>query len=148
MKRFAFLAVLLFSSYAQINAQNYKKPEFFAGYSFESLSSGITSSDIKATGATQTSLDNRFKLNGFNVSGAGGTGFSLSGAVGSAVAAITAAFAFRFLGASAVSGALSHSGLAPQTSHMAQDSHFGVSPKCRQIWRWRHFPDSANRRTA
>jgi opacity protein-like surface antigen len=71
MKRFAFLAVLIFFSQALTNAQNEKKPEFFAGYSFESLSSGITSSDIQATGATQTSLDNRFKLNGFNVSGAG-----------------------------------------------------------------------------
>ena len=70
MKRFAFLAVILFSSYALASAQNEKKPELFAGYSFESVNSGVTSSDVLATGVTQTSLDNRFNLNGFNVSGA------------------------------------------------------------------------------
>jgi opacity protein-like surface antigen len=69
MKRFAFLAVILFASYALASAQNEKKPEFFAGYSFESVNSGVTSSDVLATGVTQTSLDNRFNLNGFNVSG-------------------------------------------------------------------------------
>jgi opacity protein-like surface antigen len=69
MKRFAFLAVILFSTYGLSSAQNDKKPEFFAGYSFESVNSGITSSDLQAAGTTQTSLDNRFNLNGFNVSG-------------------------------------------------------------------------------
>jgi len=70
MKRFAFLAVILFSAYALASAQNDKKPEFFAGYSYESVNSGITSSDIQTTGGAQTSLDNRFNLNGFNASGA------------------------------------------------------------------------------
>ena len=48
MKRFAFLAVILFSTYGLTSAQNDKKPEFFAGYSFESVNSGITSSDLQA----------------------------------------------------------------------------------------------------
>ena len=70
MKRFAFFAVVLFSSYSLTNAQNEKKPEFFAGYSYESVNSGITSSDLQSTGLGQTSLDNRFNLNGLNLSGA------------------------------------------------------------------------------
>src|SRR6266478_2195965 len=70
MKRFAFIAVILFSSYELASAQNEKKHELFAGYSFESVKYGVNSSDVMATGVTQTSLDNRFNLNGFNVSGA------------------------------------------------------------------------------
>jgi opacity protein-like surface antigen len=70
MKRFAFLAVILSTACLLTSAQNEKKPEFFAGYSYESVNSGITSSDNQATGVTQTSLDNRFNLNGFNASGA------------------------------------------------------------------------------
>ncbi len=70
MKRLAILAVILFSTYALASAQNEKKPEFFAGYSFESVNSGVNSSDVLGTGVTQTSLDNRFNLNGFNISGA------------------------------------------------------------------------------
>ncbi len=70
MKRLAILAVILFSTYALASAQNEKKPEFFAGYSFESVNSGVNSSDVLGTGVTQTSLDNRFSLNGFNISGA------------------------------------------------------------------------------
>ena len=69
MKRFAFLAAIIFSTCALCNAQDEKKPEFFAGYSYESINSGVTGSDILNTGVTQTSLDNRFNLNGFNVSG-------------------------------------------------------------------------------
>jgi opacity protein-like surface antigen len=70
MKRFCFLAVILFSSHVLASAQDEKKPEFFAGYSFESVNSGVNSSDVLGTGVTQTSLDNRFNLNGFNISGA------------------------------------------------------------------------------
>ena len=70
MKRFAFLALILFSSHVLASAQDEKKPEFFAGYSFESVNSGVNSSDVFGTGVTQTSLDNRFNLNGLNVSGA------------------------------------------------------------------------------
>jgi len=61
----AFLIILL--TYASVLAQNEKKPEFFAGYSFESVNTGISSSDFTAT---TTSLDNRFKLNGLNLSAA------------------------------------------------------------------------------
>jgi opacity protein-like surface antigen len=68
MKRFAFLAVILFLTHALASAQNEKKPEFFAGYSFESVNSGVSTGDLLATGVTQTSLDNRFNLNGVNVS--------------------------------------------------------------------------------
>src|SRR5258706_13159839 len=60
----AFLIILL--TYASVLAQNEKKPEFFAGYSFESVNTGIRSSDFTAT----TSLDNRFKTNGLNLSAA------------------------------------------------------------------------------
>jgi opacity protein-like surface antigen len=67
MKRFTLLAIVLFSSYATSVAQSEKKPEIFAGYSFESVNTGISSSDLTAT---TTSLDNRFKANGFNLSAA------------------------------------------------------------------------------
>src|SRR5258706_13482384 len=70
MKNFALLLlflILLLISYAPVFAQNEKKPEFFAGYSFESVNTGISSSDF--TAAT-TSLDNRFKTNGLNLSAA------------------------------------------------------------------------------
>ncbi len=60
-----FLIILL--TYASALGQNEKKPEFFAGYSFESVNTGISSSDFTAT---TTSLDNRFKLNGLNLSAA------------------------------------------------------------------------------
>ena len=70
MKRFAFLALTLLSIYAQDHAQSDKKPEFFAGYSYESVATGVTSSDLQTAGITQTSLDERFNLNGFNLSGA------------------------------------------------------------------------------
>ena len=68
MKRFDFLAVILLASCALTNAQT-EKPEFFAGYSYESVNSGITSSDT-VNGTVQSSLDSRFNLNGFNLSGA------------------------------------------------------------------------------
>ena len=67
MKYFALLMITLFVIYASAFAQNEKKPEFFAGYSFESVNTGISSSDFTAT---TTSLDNRFKLNGLNLSAA------------------------------------------------------------------------------
>jgi opacity protein-like surface antigen len=70
MKNFAlllFLVIMLLISYASVFAQNEKKPEFFAGYSFESINTGVSSSDFTAT---TTSLDNRFKVNGLNLSAA------------------------------------------------------------------------------
>ena len=71
MTKFAFLAVVVFSSVALANAQADNKSEFFAGYSYEDVNSGITNSDIGGTGITQTSLVNRFHLNGVNLSGTG-----------------------------------------------------------------------------
>ena len=67
MKTFALLIIVLFVSYASVFAQSDKKPEFFAGYSFESVNTGVSSSDLTAT---TTSLDNRFKANGLNLSAA------------------------------------------------------------------------------
>ena len=69
MKTLALLVALLIIllTYASVLAQNEKKPEFFAGYSFESVNTGVSSSDFTAT---TTSLDNRFKLNGLNLSAA------------------------------------------------------------------------------
>jgi len=61
------LIIILLISYASVFAQNEKKPEFFAGYSFESVNTGVSSSDFTAT---TTSLDNRFKTNGLNLSAA------------------------------------------------------------------------------
>jgi opacity protein-like surface antigen len=65
MKNFVLLAVTVISSYGSVLAQSEKKPEFFAGYSFESINTGVSSSDLTST---TTSLDNRFKLNGFHLS--------------------------------------------------------------------------------
>jgi hypothetical protein len=67
MKRLALLTIALFSSYALASAQTLKMPEFFAGYSYESVDTGIKSTDFTTT---TTSFDNRFKLNGFNFSAA------------------------------------------------------------------------------
>src|SRR3977135_4463274 len=69
MKTLALLIALLniLLTYVSVLAQNEKKSEFFAGYSFESVNTGISSSDFTAT---TTSLDNRFKTNGLNLSAA------------------------------------------------------------------------------
>jgi opacity protein-like surface antigen len=67
MKRLALLTIALISSFASVSAQTEKKPEFFAGYSYESVDTGIKSTDFTST---TTSYDNRFKLNGFHFSAA------------------------------------------------------------------------------
>ncbi len=67
MKQFALLVIIGLFSVSSVFAQNEKKPEFFAGYSFETVETGATSTDL----GTTTSLDNRFKANGFNLSAAG-----------------------------------------------------------------------------
>jgi hypothetical protein len=54
----------------------------------------------------------------------------------------------RDAGALRISGADIHSKCAAKTSHAAQLSHFGVSPKCRQICLCLHTSPSANRRIA
>jgi hypothetical protein len=68
MKRLALLAIVITAGYASAVAQTEKKPEFFAGYSFESADSGIKSTDLTFT---TTSLNNRFHLNGLNLSATG-----------------------------------------------------------------------------
>ena len=68
MKEFALVIITLIVTHASAFAQSDKKPEFFGGYSYENVNTGIRSSDFSAT---TTSLDNRFKLNGLNLSAAG-----------------------------------------------------------------------------
>jgi opacity protein-like surface antigen len=68
MKRLALLTIALFTSSAIASAQTDKKPEFFAGYSYESVDTGIKSTDLTAT---TTSLDSRFNSNGLNLSATG-----------------------------------------------------------------------------
>ena len=67
MKNVVLLAVILVFVYGSALAQADKKPEFFAGYSYENLGTGVSSSDFTAT---TTSLDNRFNLNGVHLSAA------------------------------------------------------------------------------
>ena len=67
MKRITLLGVIVLSAFATSVAQNDKKPEFFAGYSFETVNTGVTSTDLNTT----TTLDNRFKTNGLNLAGTG-----------------------------------------------------------------------------
>src|ERR1700722_10254851 len=43
-------------------------------------------------------------------------------------------------------GVASQSGWEPQTSQASQVCHLGVSPKWRQIWRWRQLVDSTKSR--
>src|SRR6266478_7583180 len=68
MKRLALLTIALLAGYTIASAQADKKPEFFAGYSYESIDTGIKSTDLVTT---TTSLDKSFKLNGLNLSGTG-----------------------------------------------------------------------------
>jgi len=65
MKRFSLLAIVFLSGLVSVFAQD-KTPEFFAGYSFEAVDTGVKSVDL----GTTASLDDRFKANGFNLSGA------------------------------------------------------------------------------
>jgi Outer membrane protein beta-barrel domain len=67
MKTVVLLTVILFSSYGLVCAQAEKKPEFFAGYSYENVNPGVNSSDFTST---VTTLDNRFNTNGVNLSAA------------------------------------------------------------------------------
>jgi opacity protein-like surface antigen len=67
MKKFALAITIGLFRVSFLFAQNEKTPEFFAGYSFESVETGATSADL----GTTTTLDNRFKANGFNLSAAG-----------------------------------------------------------------------------
>ncbi len=66
MNKLILSVVILLASFGLTFAQD-KKPEFFGGYSFESVDSAIKSSDL----GTTTTLDNRFNANGFNLAGTG-----------------------------------------------------------------------------
>jgi opacity protein-like surface antigen len=66
VKYFALLTIVLILCCVSAFAQTTNKPEFFAGYSYESIEAGVTSSDL----GTATSLDNRFSANGLNLSAA------------------------------------------------------------------------------
>lgn len=67
-----FLIVLILTSSASAGlSQDRAKPELFVGYSYQNTDSGIKSSDFIGTSISQTSLDNRFGLNGLNVSATG-----------------------------------------------------------------------------
>ncbi|HEY6805996.1 MAG TPA: outer membrane beta-barrel protein [Pyrinomonadaceae bacterium] len=69
MKRLVLLTSLVLFSFATSFAQtsNDKKPEFFGGYSFENIDSGVKSNDL----STSTTLEDRFRANGFHVAGTG-----------------------------------------------------------------------------
>jgi opacity protein-like surface antigen len=67
MKDLAFSAIIVLSTFSLSFSQNQKKPEFFGGFSIENVDTGITSTDL----GTTTTLDNRFRANGFNVAGTG-----------------------------------------------------------------------------
>lgn len=67
MIRLALAGIIVLSSFAAVLAQDEKKLEVFGGYSFESIDSGINSTDV----GTPRSLENRFKANGFQVSATG-----------------------------------------------------------------------------
>lgn len=71
MKKFLFLATLIVLCASLGYGQDRSRPEFFAGYSFENVDSGLKSSDFTGTDISGTTLDDRFNLNGFNVSGTG-----------------------------------------------------------------------------
>src|SRR5579863_1833695 len=63
-----------------------------------------------------------------------------------AAAAIPRLF-FDRLPIGAATGSANHDGVTPHTSHALHRSHFGLSPKCEQIRKWRHSTSSTNRRT-
>jgi opacity protein-like surface antigen len=71
MRKLLFLSTLIALCASLGYAQDRPRPEFFVGYSFESMDSGIKSIDFAGTAIPGTSLEQRYKLNGFNVSGTG-----------------------------------------------------------------------------
>lgn len=71
MRKVLLLIALISVSFAISHAQDRSRPEFFAGYSHENIDSGIKSTDFAGTGIPRTTLELRFKLNGFNISGTG-----------------------------------------------------------------------------
>lgn len=71
MTKLISITAVILCFHALVHAQEQKKYEVFAGYSYERVDSGIVSADLLSNGVTQTTLDNPFNLNGFNVSGTG-----------------------------------------------------------------------------
>lgn len=71
MKKLMSLATLIALCASLTYAQDRSRPEFFAGYSFETMESGIKTSDFAGTGIPSTTLEQRYRLNGFNVSATG-----------------------------------------------------------------------------
>jgi opacity protein-like surface antigen len=69
MKNIALLTAAIVFVFSLAQAQSLGKVEIFGGYSYEGIDSGIGKTDLNGTGVTQTSLDNHFNLNGFNVAG-------------------------------------------------------------------------------
>jgi len=67
MKKITFSAIIVLSIFQLSFGQNEKKPEFFGGFSIENVDTGITSTDL----GTTTTLDNRFRANGFHLAGTG-----------------------------------------------------------------------------
>ena len=71
MRKLLFLATLITLCASLTYAQDRSRPELFVGYSHENIDSGIKSTDFAGTGIPSTSLEQRYQLNGFNVSGTG-----------------------------------------------------------------------------
>jgi opacity protein-like surface antigen len=71
MRKVLLLTALIAIQASISYAQDKSRPELFGGYSFENIDSGIKSRDFAGTGIPTTTLENRFKLNGFNISGTG-----------------------------------------------------------------------------
>lgn len=67
MKKLAISGIIMLSTFALAFSQSDKKPEFFGGFSIEDVNTGVRSSDLTTT----TTLDNRFRTNGFQVAGTG-----------------------------------------------------------------------------
>jgi opacity protein-like surface antigen len=62
------MALLVFQASIS-HGQDRSRPELFVGYSFENTDSGIKNSDFAGTGIPGSTLENKFKLNGLNISG-------------------------------------------------------------------------------
>lgn len=71
MRKVLFLIAVVAIQASITVAQDRARPELFVGYSYENIDSGLKSTDFAGTGIPRTTLENRFKLNGFNVSGTG-----------------------------------------------------------------------------
>src|SRR5256885_14454069 len=71
MRKVLLLIALIAIHACMTYAQDRSRPELFVGYSFENMDSGIKNSDFVGTGIPSTTLENKFNLNGLNISGTG-----------------------------------------------------------------------------